>query len=366
MKPVPFLDLKGIVAARREALIEAAVRVIDSGWFIMGDEVASFERSYADYCRTRHCIGVANGLDALTLALRAMGVGPGSEVIVPANTYIATWLAVSHVGAIPVPVEPDERTYNIDPARIEDAVTPRTKAVLPVHLYGQSADLDPIRAIAARHGLQILEDGAQAHGALYRGQRLGTGDSVVAWSFYPGKNLGALGDGGSVTCGDHALAERIAVLRNYGSRVKYHNEVIGYNSRLDEIQAAFLAVKLTSLDDENERRRAIAVRYCAGLASAGIALPFVPDWAEPVWHVFVIRHPDRDAFAARLRAEGIHTVVHYPVPPHLQPAYASLGLSAGDFPLTEIIHQQVISLPIGPTMSNEDVDRVIHTVKLLA
>ncbi len=366
MTAVPFLDLKGITSAAREELIEAATRVIDSGWFILGEEVGRFERAFAAYCDTNRCVGVANGLDALILGLRGMGIKPGDEVIVPANTYIATWLAVSHLGATPVPVEPDEKTYNLDPLRIEAAVTNRTRAILPVHLYGQPADLDPIRAVATRHGLQVLEDGAQAQGARYRGNRLGAGSSTVAWSFYPGKNLGALGDGGAVTCSDTELADRVMTLRNYGSRIKYHNEVIGYNSRLDEIHAAFLQVKLARLDAENERRRVIAERYLADMESAGLILPFVPDWAEPVWHVFVVRHPDRDAFARRLAAEDIGTVIHYPVPPHLQPAYVALGYKTGDFPISEAIHREVISLPIGPGMSDAQVDQVIDAVNRLA
>lgn len=366
MTRVPFLDLQGIVSASREELIEAATRVIDSGWFVLGQEVSRFERAFADYCATDRCVGVANGLDALTLALRAMGIGAGDEVIVPANTYIATWLAVSHLGAKPVPVEPDAQTYNIDSALIEAAITARTRAILPVHLYGQSADLDPIRAIAARHGLQVLEDGAQAQGARYRGVRVGAGQSLVAWSFYPGKNLGALGDGGAVTCGDEALAERVSTLRNYGSRTKYHNEVIGYNSRLDEIHAAFLQVKLARLDAENGRRRAIAERYLVGMKDVGITLPFAPEWAEPVWHLFVIRHPQRNAFAKALADEGVGTVIHYPVPPHLQPAYAELDYAEGEFPITEAIHREVLSLPMGPNMTDDAVDYVIDTVRRLA
>ncbi len=366
MTRVPFLDLQDIVAGSREELIAAAARVIDSGWFILGKEVAAFEKAFADYCGTQHCVGVANGLDALTLALRGMGVGPGDEVIVPANTYIATWLAVSHVGATPVPVEPDPRTCNIDPALIAPAVTSRTKVILPVHLYGQPADLAPIRAVADRFGLKVLEDGAQAQGARYHGARLGEGGSVVAWSFYPGKNLGALGDAGAVTCADSALADNVAMLRNYGSRVKYHNDVIGFNSRLDELHAAFLQVRLARLDVENERRRAIAARYLAGIADTGIVLPFVPAGMEPVWHVFVVRHPEREAFARRLAEDGIGTVIHYPVPPHLQPAYASLGFREGAFPISEMLHREVLSLPIGPNMTDEQADRVIDAVRRLA
>lgn len=365
MTPIPFLDLRAITSTSREDLIESAARVIDSGWFILGKEVDRFEQAYADYCETAHCIGVANGLDALVLALRAMGVGPGDEVIVPSNTYIATWLAASQVGATPIPVEPDPATYNLDPARVEAAITPRTKVLLPVHLYGQPADLAPIREIAARYGLGVLEDGAQAHGARYRGERLGSGASIAAWSFYPGKNLGALGDGGAVTCADPALAQSIATLRNYGSRVKYHNEIIGYNSRLDEIHAAFLQVKLARLDAENQRRRDIAARYLTGMEGAGLTLPFVPEWAEPVWHLFVVRHPDRDAFARRLSDEGIGTVIHYPIPPHRQPAYADLGHGEGAFPISEAMHREVLSLPMGPSMTDEQVERVIESVHRL-
>ncbi|WP_085811387.1 DegT/DnrJ/EryC1/StrS aminotransferase family protein [Sphingomonas sp. TZW2008] len=364
--PIPFLDMRGITAAMREDLIAAATRVIDSGWFVLGEEVAQFERDYATYCETQRCVGVGNGLEALTLALRALDIGPGDEVIVPANTYIATWLAVSHVGARPVPVEPDERTYNIDPTRIEAAITPRTRVILPVHLYGQPADLDPILDIARHHGLVVLEDGAQAQGARYQGRRLGAGQSLVAWSFYPGKNLGALGDGGGITCGNDVLADKVAALRNYGSKVKYHNEVIGYNSRLDEIHAAFLRVKLARLDADNARRRHIAARYTAGLDATGLTLPFVPNWADPVWHLYVVRHPDRPAFVERLSGEGIGTVIHYPIPPHLQPAYADMGYENGDFPISEAMHREVVSLPIGPTMSDEQVEGVIDAVNRLA
>jgi dTDP-4-amino-4,6-dideoxygalactose transaminase len=365
MTRIPFLDLQGVVSASRDELLEAAARVIDSGWFVLGNEVAAFEQAYAAYCATARCVGVANGLDALTLALRALGVGVGDEVIVPANTYIATWLAVSHVGATPIPVEPDPRTYNIDPGRIAAAITPRTKVILPVHLYGQPADLEPIRSIAAAHGLHVLEDGAQAHGARYRGARIGAGDALVAWSFYPGKNLGALGDGGAVTCADATIAETLAALRNYGSRFKYHNETLGYNSRLDEIHAAFLRVRLGKLDAENARRRAVAARYLDGLQDIGLALPYIPNWADPVWHLFVVRHPDRDAFAARLADAGIGTVIHYPVPPHLQPAYRDLGLSPGAFPISEAIHREIVSLPMGPSMTDSDAEQVIDAVRRL-
>jgi dTDP-4-amino-4,6-dideoxygalactose transaminase len=363
---IPFLDLKSINLAQADELRAAFARVLDSGWYIMGEELKAFEREYAAYCGARECVGVANGLDALTLALRVLGIGPGDEVLVPANTYIATWLAVSHVGATPVPVEPDPRTANLDPARLEAALTPRTRAVMPVHLYGQPADLAPILAFARRHGLKVVEDAAQAHGARYRGERLGAHGDLVAWSFYPGKNLGALGDGGAVTTNDTALAEDLRELRNYGSKVKYHNNVIGWNSRLDELHAALLRAKLPRLDDDNRRRAAIAARYLEGLAGLDLQLPFVHPDCEPAWHLFVIRHPRRDELARRLGERGIGTVIHYPIAPHLQPAYASLGLGAGSLPVSEAIHAEVLSLPIGPTMTLAQADEVVAAVRALA
>ncbi|MBC7489481.1 MAG: DegT/DnrJ/EryC1/StrS family aminotransferase, partial [Glaciimonas sp.] len=329
-----------------------------SGWFIGGPEVDQFEAEYASYCGTTYAIGVANGLDALHLTLRAMNVGPGDEVIVPSNTYIATWLAVSQCGATPVPVEPDARTYNIDPNLLEAAITPRTKVILPVHLYGQPADMDPILAIARKHSLRVLEDGAQAHGARYKGQRLGGHGDAVAWSFYPGKNLGAMGDGGAITTNDAQLADRIRVLRNYGSRVKYVNEIQGYNSRLDPLQAAILSVKLVHLDEWNARRNAIAVRYQQDLVGCGFTLPFVPYWAEPAWHLYVVLNPHRDALQKALNNTGIGTLIHYPIPPHLQGAYAALEFGKGTFPIAERIHNEVLSLPISPSMTFEQAGQV--------
>jgi dTDP-4-amino-4,6-dideoxygalactose transaminase len=363
---VPFLDLKAVQMAQREELRAAFDRVLDSGWYILGQEVVQFEAEYAAWSDAKHCVGVANGLDALTLALRALGVDEGDEVIVPSNTYIATWLAVSHIGAVPVPVEPDPLTFNLDAARIEAAITPRTKVILPVHLYGQAAEMAPILAVARKHGLRVLEDGAQAHGARYQGQRVGAHGDAVAWSFYPGKNLGALGDGGAVTTNDPQIADRLRVLRNYGSRVKYHNEVIGYNSRLDELQAALLRAKLPVLQAQNERRAAIAQRYLQGLAGLGLSLPFVPPGHEPVWHLFVVRHPQRDALAQGLAGLSVHTMIHYPVAPHLQPAYASLGLAAGSLPISEAMHAQVLSLPIGPTQTDAQTEQVIAAVREVA
>ena len=357
---VPFLDLKSINLRQRREFHAALDRVLNSGWFILGDETARFEREFAEHCGARHAIGVANGLDALHLVLRAWGIGPGDEVIVPSNTYIATWLAVTQVGALPVPVEPLETTCNLDPSRVEAAITPRTRAMIPVHLYGQTAAMTPLIAIARRHGLKVLEDAAQAHGARCDGRRAGALGDAAGFSFYPGKNLGALGDGGAVTTDDDALAERLRVLRNYGSRTKYHNEVVGYNSRLDELQSAFLREKLPLLDADNARRAEIAAQYNDGLRNVeGLVLPVVAPGCEPVWHVYAIRHPQRDALAKALAEAGVGTVIHYPVAPHTQPAYASLGIERGALPIAERIHAQVLSLPIGPTMTNHEADTVV-------
>lgn len=356
---IPFLDLKAPYLELKLELDEAIERVIGSGWFIGGPVVDEFEKDYAAYCCATHAIGVANGLDALNLALRAMDVGPGDEVIVPSNTYIATWLAVSQCGAIPVAVEPNSRTYNIDPDRIESVITSRTKVILPVHLYGQPADMDPILAIAKKHGLRVLEDGAQAHGARYKGQRLGAHGDAVAWSFYPGKNLGAMGDGGAVTTNDPLLADRIRVLRNYGSRVKYVNEVKGYNSRLDPLQAAILRVKLKYLDDWNARRRSIVTIYQHGLGDSALTLPLVPDWADPAWHLYVVRNTNRDRLQKALSVSGVDTLIHYPIPPHLQSAYADRCYQKGAFPIAEHIHSEVLSLPLSPHLTNEQANQVV-------
>lgn len=359
---IPFLDLKAPYLELKEEIDGAISRVLNSGWYIGGPEVDAFEAEFAAYCQANHAIGVANGLDALHLALQAMDVGPGDEVIVPSNTYIATWLAVSQCGATPVPVEPVEATYNIDPDLIEAAITPRTKVILPVHLYGQPADMDPILAIARKHGLRVLEDGAQAHGARYKGQRLGAHGDAVAWSFYPGKNLGAMGDGGAVTTNDPDIADRIRVLRNYGSRVKYVNEVKGFNSRLDPIQAAVLRVKLQHLDEWNGRRTALAQQYLDGLAGSGLVLPHVPQWAEPVWHLYIVATPNRGATQERLAEAGIGTLIHYPIPPHMQAAYTELGLQPDLLPLARRLAQEVLSLPIGPHMPMPAGQTVINII----
>jgi len=360
---VPFLDLKAGYLELQPEIDAAIKRVLDSGWYILGEEVDGFEQEYAAYCEAKHCVGVANGLDALHLALLALGVGAGDEVIVPSNTYIATWLAVSQCGATPIPIEPDAATYNIDPMRIEAAITPRTKVILPVHLYGQPADMDPILAIARKHGLKVLEDGAQAHGARYKGKRLGAHGDVVAWSFYPGKNLGAFGDGGAITTDDAEIAERIRVLRNYGSRVKYVNDVRGFNSRLDPIQAATLCVKLRVLDTWNARRAEIASCYQTALANTALTLAFVPEWAEPAWHLYVVQHPQRDALQKKLGEAGIGTLIHYPIPPHLQHAYASANYGQGHFPIAEQMAKQLLSLPMGPHLDETGAAAVIATLK---
>ena len=360
---IPFLELRQAYVELKSEIDEAVARVLDSGWYILGPEVESFELEFASYCEADQAVGVADGLDALHLGLLAMGVGPGDEVIVPSNTYIATWLAVSQCGAIPVPVEPVEATYNLDPTLIEAAITPQTKVILPVHLYGQPADMDPILAIARKHSLRVLEDGAQAHGARYKGKRIGGHGDAVAWSFYPGKNLGALGDGGAVTTNDPELSDRIRVLRNYGSRVKYVNEVQGYNSRLDPIQAAVLRVKLKHLDEWNARRAALAAHYLKGLADSGLVLPHVPDWAESAWHLFVVRHPQRDALQQRLTEAGVGSLIHYPIPPHKQQAYAEAGFDVDAFPLASRMATEVLSLPIGPQQTVEQTDAVIAAVR---
>ena len=359
---IHFLNL-GAPYKELKSEIDAAVqRVLDSGWFILGAEVDAFESEWAAYCGSAHAVGLANGLDALVLALRALEVGPGDEVIVPSNTYIATWLAVSAVGATPVPVEPIPETFNIDPARIGAAITARTKVILPVHLYGQPVDLDPILALARQHGLRVVEDAAQAHGAKYKGKRVGAHSDVVCWSFYPGKNLGAMGDGGAITTDNAELADRIRVLRNYGSRVKYVNEVQGVNSRLDPIQAAILRAKLPYLDAWTERRRTIAELYAKELQGTGLLLPAVPDWAEPVWHLYVVRSSERDSLQRRLTDAGIGTLIHYPIPPHAQQAYAEAAHAADAFPLASQLATEVLSIPMGPHLHPEEALQVARAI----
>lgn len=361
---VPFLDLKPAYFELQDQLDGAYRRVMESGCFVLGDELDAFELEFARYCGVKHCVGMGNGLDALHLLLRACDIGEGDEVIVPSHTYIATWLAVSYAGAVPTPVEPDARTFNLDPQLIEDAITPRTRAIMPVHLYGQPADMDPIREIANRRNLLLLDDAAQAHGARYRGNPIGGLGHAAGWSFYPGKNLGGYGDGGAVTTDDDHLAERLRMLRNYGSRTKYHHEVQGFNSRLDPLQAAFLRVRLSCLDEWNGRRKKAVSLYIEGLKDLpNLTLPYIPDWAEPIWHLFVIRHPKRDALQEHLRTAGIGTLIHYPIPPHLSAAYANSGSKENVLPIAENLARSVLSLPIGPHLKLSELEHVVGSVR---
>lgn len=361
---IPFLNLHEINARHREELHKALDHVIDSGWFILGKQCQQFEEEFARYCGTNYAIGVANGLEALFLSLLAHGIKAGDEVIVPSNTYIATWLAVTHIGATVVPIEPDILTYNIDPRLIERAITPRTKAIIPVHLYGNVASMDAICEISKKHKLFILEDGSQAHGAELNSKKVGQLGDAAAFSLYPGKNLGALGDGGIITTNDEALARELTTLRNYGSNKKYHNEIIGYNSRLDELQAAFLMVKLRCLDQDNQRRVEIAEAYNQAFKEINsLILPQITNNSKPVWHLYTIRCQNRTEVTGRLNAKGIATMIHYPIPPHAQKAYEHLNFTNHAFPIANEIHRTVFSLPISPVMSDKDVQQVINAVK---
>ncbi|MFM0449728.1 DegT/DnrJ/EryC1/StrS family aminotransferase [Paraburkholderia nemoris] len=355
---IPFLDIAAAHQELRNELDAAYARVIRSAWFVLGNEVAAFEEEFAAYCTAKYCVGIGNGLDALHLILRALDIGPGDEVLVPSNTFIATWLAVTHAGATPVPVEPVAATHNIDPARIEAAVTPRTRAIIPVHLYGQPADMAPIVAAAKRHGLKVIEDAAQSHGATYHGMRTGVLGDAAAFSFYPGKNLGALGDGGAVVTNNSAIAQRVRELSNYGSRQKYVHDHAGYNTRLDELQAAFLRAKLPVLDDWNMRRAALADHYMKRLAGADLVLPVVIDAAESAWHLFVVRVKERERVMRALTDAGIGVQIHYPIPPGRSAVYAETTATAADCTLADTLSREVMSLPIGPHLSNEQIDRV--------
>lgn len=360
---ISFLDLKPQYFEIRTEMDSAYKRVMESGWYILGSEVSSFESEFAKYCDTKYCVGVGSGLEALYLVLKAWGVGPGDEVIVPSNTYIATWLAVSHTGAIPVPTEPNEKTYNMDAERIENVISERTKVILPVHLYGQPADMDPICNIARKHGLKVLEDSAQSHGATYKGRKTGSLCDAAGFSFFPSKNLGAYGDAGSVTTNDYELAEKIKVMRNYGSSKKYVNDLKGHNSRLDELLAAFLRTKLKHLDEWNKRRKDIAEWYFETLPKSlpDLILPYVPQWADPCWHLFVVRVKKRDDLQTKLSDHGISTLIHYPIPPHLQRAYNDLGHVQGDFPIAEKMAKEVLSLPMGIHLDRETLYRSVFT-----
>jgi dTDP-4-amino-4,6-dideoxygalactose transaminase len=353
---VAFLNLARANAPFIDEIQEAVARVVASGWYVLGSETAAFEQEFADYCGTRHCVGVGNGLDALTLVLRAWGIGEGDEVIVPSNTFIATWLAVSQTGARVVPVEPDERTYNMDPDRIEVAITSRTRAIIPVHLFGQPAAMAAIDIIARRHGLLVLEDAAQAHGALHDERRAGSLGHAAAFSFYPGKNLGAMGDGGAITTNDDELAGKIRKLRNYGSSVKYRHDVMGVNSRLDEIQAAILRVKLRALESENAKRATVARTYTDALAGLPLILPTIAKDTVPVWHLYVVRTEHRDTLQTHLKQCGIDTLVHYPVACHQQQAYAGTQWQAQ--PIAEKLQNQILSLPMAPYLTSDEIGNV--------
>ncbi|TAM61549.1 MAG: DegT/DnrJ/EryC1/StrS family aminotransferase [Rhodanobacter sp.] len=365
---VPFLDARAINARYAGELTAAAARVIDSGSYVLGEELAAFEREFAAYCGVRHAVGVGSGLDALALILRGYrelgAIDEGDEIIVPGNTFIATFLAITANRLVPVPVEPDPASFNIDPVCVEAAIGPRTRAIMAVHLYGQLADMPALAALARRHRLLLIEDAAQAHGAMRDGRKAGAFGDAAAFSFFPAKNLGALGDGGAVATDDAVLARRVAALRNYGSEEKYRHLFQGFNSRLDEMQAAMLRVKLPYLDADIAWRRRLALRYRKRIRHPHIQLPAVAAEERHAWHLFVVRCPCRDALQRHLLARGIHSQVHYPVPPHRQPAYASLRNAK--LPLTERLHDEVLSLPIGPTLRDEDADRVIEACQTFA
>lgn len=358
---IPFLDLKAINAQYRDELINACTRVIDSGWYVQGTEVSAFEQEFAAYCGTKHAIGVANGLDALILTLRAwkeLGkLKEGDEVIVPANTYIASILAITENRLVPVLVEPDLATYNVCPKNIEAAITEKTRVILPVHLYGQLADMPAIMAIAKRYNLLVLEDSAQAHGASIDGKRAGNWGDASGFSFYPGKNLGALGDAGAITTNDDELAQVLRALGNYGSHKKYENLYQGVNSRLDEIQAAMLRVKLSHLDTEIVARRAVAKAYMEGISNPRITLPSWQNEESHVFHLFVIRTNQRTELQQHLLENGVQSLIHYPIPPHQQQAYSQWATQS--YPMTEMIHDQVLSLPIGPTIMDKQIIQVV-------
>ena len=357
---IPFLDLKRLNELYHPDILVAASRVISSGWYILGGENKKFEEAFAQHTGTRHCVGVANGLEALTLTLKAWDLPANSEVIVQSNAYIASLLAITQAGLTPVLVEPDPATYNLDPARLEKVITARTKAILPVHLYGRCCDMEPINAVARQYGLMVLEDAAQAHGASYRGKQAGNLGHAAGFSFYPTKNLGALGDAGAITTNDDDLADRLRYWRNYGSGQKYVNDLPGQNSRLDEMQAAILTAKLTTLDAANTRRRAIARCYLSEINHPNLTLPPADQIDQDCWHLFVVRHPRRDDFRAYMLGQGIQTEVHYPIPPHRQKAYRQLAHLS--LPIAEQLHREVVSLPLNPVLTDAEVEQIIQTI----
>jgi len=355
---IEFLNLKSTYEELKSELDEAYQRVMNSGWYILGDEIEAFEEEFATYCGVKHCVGVGNGLEALIITLKAYGIGSGDEVLVPSNTYIATWLAISAVGAKIIPIEPNSLTYNMDPSLISAAITSKTRAMMPVHLYGQTCEMDSIMEIAELNNLIVIEDAAQAQGSLFRGRKAGSLGHAAGFSFYPGKNLGAYGDAGCITTNDRSIAERARIIRNYGSEKKYFNIEKGRNSRLDELQAAFLRVKLTKLDEWNDRRRLVASTYLDALiGNDSLTMPVIPDWSDPVWHLFVIESEDRDALQEHLSKNDVQTLIHYPKPPHKQSAYKEMNNLS--YPISEKIHNSILSLPIGPHFSSQDQNKVI-------
>ena len=360
---IPFLDLKNINLRFKNEFYKIFEKFLESGKNILADETNSFEKEFANFCGTDYCIGVANGLDGLFLVLKAWDIGPGDEVIVPSNTYIATWLAVSKTGARIVPVEPNIENYNIDPNKIEEVITKKTKAIIVVHLYGQTVNMDAVMSLAKKYKIKVLEDAAQAHGAAYKSLRSGSLGDAASFSFYPGKNLGALGDAGAITTNEKNLANKIRILRNYGSEKKYYNIVRGYNSRIDELQCALLRVKLLKLEDDNKKRNLVAKKYHEGLKNLNnLILPSVDKFNYHVWHLYVIRTKNRDFLKKKLMEAGIDTLIHYPIPPHLQSAYKDLNFFQGSFPISEKIHKEVLSLPIGPTITFKEVDKIIFEI----
>jgi dTDP-4-amino-4,6-dideoxygalactose transaminase len=356
---IKFLNLKAGYVAQKEELNKAINRVLDSGQYVLGNELEAFEREYAEFCGAQFCVGVANGLDAIHLGLLALGVGAGDEVIVPSNTYIATWLAIAQCGATIVPVEPNSETFNIDPLLIEAAITSKTKVILPVHLYGRPADMDSIMQVAKKYDLKVLEDAAQAHGSEYKGKKIGSHGDIVAWSFYPGKNLGGYGDGGAITTNDQELEKVIKMLRNYGSTEKYINKIKGFNSRLDPLQAAILRIKLKKLNEDNKLRGLCAQSYASGITNEKIITPRSDAGYTSAWHLYVIRCEEREVLQEYLKKCGIETLKHYPVPPHLQEAFYDQKWKKGSFPISEKIHNQVLSLPIYPSLSSNEIHWVI-------
>jgi len=362
---IPFLNLRAINSRFRDEFIEEFNQVLASGQFICGTKLEGFEAAFAKFCGTKYCIGVGNGLDALRLILTACGIGSGDEVIVPSNTFIATWLAVTAVGAVPVPVEPEPKSFNIDPELISEKITKRTKAIITVHLYGQPAKIIELKNIAEKNNILLIEDAAQAHGATFDGQKVGGFGEAAAFSFYPGKNLGALGDGGGITTNNPLLYEKICLLRNYGSKIKYQHDLIGNNSRLDELQAAILHVKLKKLDFDNARRIEIARIYQDEIKLDVVTLPSTQENSSSVWHLFVIKSKFRDFIQSELFKKNISTMIHYPTPPHLQSAYKNLGLKIGDLPIAEQLSKEILSLPISPVMQNSEVEYIVNTINNL-